>query len=339
MATASDSGNGNCFSCTKPWQKSNNICGLNPENTITSVAMRGELAEDIIAVGSDQMGSITTVRHFLFSCAPTSLLQGLSNGVKGILGLGRSRIALPSQLATTLGFHRKFAVCLSSSAGVILTGDGHSTGTDIFKSLTYTPLITNQAGTLEQYYINVKSIKINGKRLSLNTSLLSMDQKGYGGTKISTVVPYTTLESTIYDTFVKAYSKTATSMNMTRVAPVAPFRVCFSTEGLDTTPVGPTVPTIDLVLQSEMVKWRIYGRNSMVKVSNEVMCLGFLDGGLNSRNSIVIGGYQLEDNLLEFNLVYQLTTEALTFFLRPILSVPFSYSMIFLYLQYDIFEI
>lgn len=40
----------------------------------------------------------------------------------------------------------------------------------------------------------------------------------------------------------------------------------------------------------------------MVEVSDEVMCLGFLDGGSSPRASIVIGGYQLEDNLLEFNL-------------------------------------
>ncbi|KAL3626099.1 GLC7-interacting protein 2 [Castilleja foliolosa] len=32
------------------------------------------------------------------------------------------------------------------------------------------------------------------------------------------------------------------------------------------------------------------------------MCLGFLDGGLSPRTAIVIGGYQLEDNLLQFDL-------------------------------------
>uniref|UniRef100_A0A5B7BX02 Putative basic 7S globulin-like n=1 Tax=Davidia involucrata TaxID=16924 RepID=A0A5B7BX02_DAVIN len=293
MAKGSDSGNDNCFNSNRPCHK-NKQCGLYPENTITRVTTRGELAEDTIAVGSESTGSITAVHHFIFTCAPTSLLQGLASGVKGILGLGRSRIALPSQLATALGFHhRKFTVCLSSSAGVILPGD--LPGTDILKSLMYTPLMTNQDGTiLEHYHINVRSIKINGKRVSLNTSLLVVDQQGYGGTRISTVVPYTTLESTIYDTFTKAYIKIATAMNMTRVASVAPFGVCFRPAAMP--------PTIDLVLQSQMVKWRIYGRNSMVKVSDEVMCLGFLDGGLGSRNSIVIGGYQLEDNLLEFNL-------------------------------------
>ncbi|KAI8566205.1 hypothetical protein RHMOL_Rhmol02G0021800 [Rhododendron molle] len=40
----------------------------------------------------------------------------------------------------------------------------------------------------------------------------------------------------------------------------------------------------------------------MVQVSDEVLCLAFVDGGVNPRTSIVIGGYQLEDNLLKFDL-------------------------------------
>lgn len=153
----------------------------------------------------------------------------------------------------------------------------------------FTPLASN---SLQEHLIGVKSIKINDKRLSLNASLLSLD----GGTRLSTIVPYTTMESTIYATLIKAYIQAAASLNMTRVASVAPFGLCFSSKGID------LVPTIDLVLQSEMVKWRIFGRNSMVRVNDQVMCLGFLDGGLNPRNSIVLGGYQLEDIVLQFDL-------------------------------------
>lgn len=40
----------------------------------------------------------------------------------------------------------------------------------------------------------------------------------------------------------------------------------------------------------------------MVTVSPDVICLGFVDGGVNARTSVVIGGLQLEDNLVEFDL-------------------------------------
>ncbi|CAK9173669.1 unnamed protein product [Ilex paraguariensis] len=277
---------------------------------LTGVVTSGELAEDTIAVELadwHRIGypSVATIHHFLFSCAPTQLLRGLASGVKGILGLAKTRIALPSQLANTFDFQKKFAICLSSSDGAIFAGGGpyvSLSGTDISRTLVYTPFVSNQDHRLEEYFINVKSIRIKGKRLSFNSSLLSVDQQGRGGTKISTTVPYTTFESTIYETFTRAYIMAASSMNMTRVAPVAPFGVCFNSKTIDNTLVGAAVPVIDLVLQSEMVRWKIYGRNSMVMVSDEVMCLGFLDGGLSPKTSIVIGGYQLEDNLLEFDL-------------------------------------
>ncbi|KAK4283649.1 hypothetical protein QN277_000577 [Acacia crassicarpa] len=104
------------------------------------------------------------------------------------------------------------------------------------------------------------------------------------------------MESSIYDTFKKAYVKTASAMNMTRVTSLAPFELCFSSKGID------NVPVIDLVLQGELVKWRIYGRNSMVRLRSDVICLGFVDGGLNPDYPIVIGGYQLADVILQFDL-------------------------------------
>lgn len=281
----------------------NKICALKSENPFTKLAATGELAEDMFAVefiDEVKTSSIAPIHQFLFSCASTSLLQGLARGAKGMLGLGNSRIALPSQLSDTFGFQRKFAICLSSSNGAIISGESpylSLLGHDVSRSMLYTPLISPKDGVLEEYYINVKSIKINGKKLSLNTSLFTMDGEGHGGTKISTICPFTTMKSSIYKTLLETYERLSISVELTKVEPIAPFGLCFSTK------VGePNVPTIDLVLQSEMVKWRIYGRNSMVKVSDDVMCLGFLDGGVNQKASIVIGGHQLEDNLLEFNL-------------------------------------
>lgn len=278
-----------------------NSCNLNPQNTITRMTTSGHLAEEIMTVdyvNSHNSKPISTVQNILFSCAPTVLLHGLANGANGMLGLGRSKISLPSQLSNTLGTRRKFSICLSESDGVIFSGDMTS---DIYRSLMYTPLISKS--TSDDYYISVKSVKVNNKRLALGTK--SID------TKISTVVPYTTMDTTTYDIFVKAFVVAAKYMNMTRV--VAPatttFGVCFSSKRsyyVHKTPASrkcfDVAPTIELVLQSEMVKWKIDGRNSMVKISDEVVCLGIVDGGFNVNREIIIGGYQLEDNLLEFDL-------------------------------------
>ncbi|KAK8487190.1 hypothetical protein V6N13_121372 [Hibiscus sabdariffa] len=265
-------------------------CFVFPNNGMTGLASVGELVEDTLAVDSVdrfKAGEIPTVDHFLFSCAPAFQLQGLASGAKGMVGLGKASISLPSQLSSSIGHPQKFSLCLSPSNGVVLTGNGDAVfGSKITRSLTYTPLVIKQ----NDYFIHVQSIKINGRRVSLQG-------KAKLEAKLSTVVPYTKMESSIFAMFSKAYVEAATGMNMTRVATVAPFGLCFSSEG-----GGNRVPEIELILQSEMVKWRIQGRNSMVKVSGESMCVGVLDGGPEQSSPIVMGGLQMEDNLLEFDI-------------------------------------
>ncbi|MQM08403.1 hypothetical protein Taro_041259 [Colocasia esculenta] len=293
----------------------NDVCLLSPHNPFIRTTMIGDLGWDVLAVnstnGSTSTG-ISVVPQFLFSCAPEFLLQGLARGAKGIIALGKTRIALPSQLAAEFSFDRKFAICLSSSSsypGVIFFGDGPyviQPGVDVSRLLTYTPLITNPVSTAAtyllgdpsyEYFIGVKSIKVDEKRVPLNATLLSIDRDGVGGTKISTVDPYTVLETSIYNAVTEVFVQAAAERNITRMAAVAPFGVCFDAGTIRGSRVGAMVPTVDLVLQQESVYWRMWGANSMVQVRQDLLCLGLVDGGTRPRTSIVIGGRQLEDNL------------------------------------------
>lgn len=103
------------------------------------------------------------------------------------------------------------------------------------------------------------------------------------------------------DEFVKA----AESRNITRVTPVAPFEACFDAKTVTEGIRGPDVPVIDLVLQNKNVYWTFHGSNSMVGVGNNVTCLAFVEGKINvpgPTTSIVVGGYQMENYLLEFDV-------------------------------------
>ncbi|KAK8340112.1 hypothetical protein V6Z11_A08G081100 [Gossypium hirsutum] len=307
---------GDCFDGPRP-RCNNNTCVVEPGNTVTNTAGPGEVAQDVVSLQSTNgrnPGRVVTVPRFLFACAPTSLLQGLANGVVGMAGFGRHRIGLPSQFSAAFSFRRKFSICLSSTNGVIFFGDGPYVflpGVDALESLTFTPLFINPISTAPsfplgepsaEYFIGVKSIKVNEKPVSLNTTLLSINSEGVGGTKISIVNPYTTLEASIFKAVTEAFINKAAGRNITRVAGVAPFEVCFSSRNIVGTRLGAAVPSIDLVLQNENTFWRIFGANSMVKFSWEVTCLGFVNGGSNPQTSIVIGGYQLEDTFLQFDL-------------------------------------
>lgn len=304
---------GECYSGPKPGCN-NNTCSLFPYNPIIRTSTSGELAQDVVSIQSTNgfnPGRVVSVPNLLFTCGSTFLLEGLSSGAKGLAGLGRTKIGLPSQFAAAFSLKRKFAICLSSNGVVFFGAEPYVFGIDVSKSLIYTPLFINPVSTAgthfegeksAEYFIGVKSIRINDKAVPFNTSLLSIDSHGVGGTKISTVNPYTVLHTSIYNSLVDAFVKALA--NVPRVAAVAPFGACFNSSHITSTRVGPLVPAIDLVLQSKDVYWSISGANSMVQVRSDVLCLGFVDGGVEPRTSIVIGGYQLEDNLLQFDLAY-----------------------------------
>jgi len=322
-----------CITCTNHPLKTgctNNTCGVQPYNPFAGFFVSGDVGQDTLSsVHSTTRARAPSNLHvpdFVSSCVypdkfgVEGFLLGLARGKKGVLGLANTAISLPAQLATKFKLQRKFALCLPSASkfkklGDLFLGGGpyYLPPHDASKFLIYTPLLTNPHSTgpifdddrSSEYFIGVKSIKVDGKIVNFNTSLLSIDEQGNGGTKLSTVIPYTTLHSSIYQPLVNAFVKKAAVRKMKRVASVKPFGACFDSGTVGNGVAGPNVPTIDLVLGGG-VQWRIYGANSMVKVKKNVQCLGFVDGGLEPGSpvatSIVIGGYQMEDNLVEFDL-------------------------------------
>ncbi|XP_010492955.1 PREDICTED: basic 7S globulin-like [Camelina sativa] len=209
--------------------------------------------------------------------------------LKGTIGLANTHLSIPTQLVSMYKLPPKMALCLPSTeksktySGDLWIGKGEYYYLPYLKDVSTifasTPLINDKSG---EYLIDVKSIQIGGK----NVPIL------HGATKISTLAPYTVLETSIYKALVTDFFGNA---KMAKAPAVKPFGACFSSNG------GRGAPVIDLVL-SGGAKWRIYGSNSLVNVNKKVVCLGFVDGGVNPKNPIVIGGFQMEDNLVEFDL-------------------------------------
>ncbi|KAK6130328.1 hypothetical protein DH2020_035920 [Rehmannia glutinosa] len=310
---------GDCWDGPRPGCN-NNTCSNVVYNTVDRSGQIGDLGTDVVALQStdgSNPGPIVRVPNLLFSCGSLFLGENLANGVKGIAGFGRTETSLPSLLSPALGIDKKFAICLSSSKGVAFLGDAPYTllpNVIISSRLVYTPLLINPVSTVHpiikefpdkswpsmEYFIGVKSVKVNGQIVPLSPNLLKIGPKGNGGTKISTTSPYKVLQTSIYNAITKAFTKAISKVP--RVGPVASFGTCYKASSLGSTRLGPAVPSIELVLGNN-VTWTIFGANSMVAVNNsEVLCLGFVDGGKKPRTSIVIGGHQIEDNLLEFDV-------------------------------------
>ncbi|MED6143858.1 hypothetical protein PIB30_009934 [Stylosanthes scabra] len=330
-----------CNSCDGPFRPicSNNTCSANILNPLAKGIFTGNTGEDVLAVAG------TTVSGLLTGCTDIegftreykvmqdyqdypelpppprpNLMQGLPPSAKGIVGLARTQLSLPTQISSLFKLSRKFSLCLTSSnkhgLGNLYIGATPRTTAkklDVSMIMQSTDLIINPVSTAPiyrdgdasyEYFISVKSIKIGGKVLNLNTSLLSIDKQGNGGTKLSTMDAFTKLHSAIYKPLVREFVKQASNKKMKKVESVKPFEACYDFKSLGRTKTGFDVPTIDLVLGNG-VQWRIYGGNSMVLVKKTVACLGVVDGGDPefAMTSVVIGAHQLEENLLEFDLI------------------------------------
>nr|VDD52981.1 unnamed protein product [Brassica oleracea] len=95
-----------------------------------------------------------------------------------------------------------------------------------------------------------------------------------GGTKISNIIPYTLLETSIYKALAKAFVGKAQKRKA-----VYPFTDCFSYKNFGgKSPMEKETPVISLVLAGG-VHWNTYGPNSLVKVKKTVFCLAFVDAG------------------------------------------------------------
>ncbi|CAI9107889.1 OLC1v1007369C1 [Oldenlandia corymbosa var. corymbosa] len=316
---------GNCFKKRGP-ACFNNSCEFYSENSVTQKAAVGDLLVDTFWLNATDVGNpgivdLGGIIDFTFSCGTTKLLTGLATGVTGLAALGRFNFSIPADMSRAFSSPWVFAICLPSSP----SGDGAAVfnsygpyilspaGIDVSKSMIYTPLLLNPIGGTvrtypnrpsDEYFIGVTGVRVNGKSVPVNKTLLEINKRtGFGGTKITTSTPYAVLQTSIFKALTAAFKEAASVMKLKPISPVGPFSLCYAADKIPRTRVGPAVPTIDLVLQSNSVFWRIFEANSMVNVGEHAMCLGFLDGGVEPRTSIVIGGLQIEDNLLQFDLV------------------------------------
>ncbi|KAF3541369.1 hypothetical protein F2Q69_00020295 [Brassica cretica] len=102
-------------------------------------------------------------------------------------------------------------------------------------------------------------------------------------------------DTSIYRALVKAF------VGKAQRKAVYPFRDCFSYKSFGgKSLLGKKTPVISFVLGGG-AKWDIYGTNSLVMVNKTIMCLAFVDARNDPRFPIEMGGYQMEDHLVEFD--------------------------------------
>lgn len=110
------------------------------------------------------------------------------------------------------------------------------------------------------------------------------------------------METSIYKAFINIFVNELKITNVTIVKTIAPFKVCVDPRTFPGSRGSDGVPWIHFELAGASQPWTLIGGNSFVPVKKDVSCLAIMDGGNKPRTSIVIGGYQLEDNLVQIDL-------------------------------------
>nr|GEX39876.1 basic 7S globulin 2-like [Tanacetum cinerariifolium] len=271
-------------------------CPVNVVNPITGSCGQALLNYDEFTVNTSNGRNVFTGLYGAYpnaACAPSSEFQSFPANVSGVMALSSSPYALPAYLFEPL--KRIVALCLPSTVsapGVMLYGTGPygllpRSDVDVRSLLTFTPLINHPDSF--GYFIGVNAIVIKLRSVDLPTNTT---------TKLSTVEPYTTLRTDIYQAMVRRFIKV--TQRIPPAKPVAPFGLCFSTSN-NGTQVSIKVPDIDFILP-EGKKWTISTANSIKQITKDVACLAFVDGGATSEPAMVIGTFQYEDNFLVFDL-------------------------------------
>ncbi|KAF8077480.1 hypothetical protein N665_1034s0019 [Sinapis alba] len=257
---------------------------------VTPVLTTGRVVQDRATI------SKASLHRFTFSCAEEKRLQGLSPQLAGVLGLSPGQFPFWRQVTSAFNIIPKFALCLpSSGTGHFYIGGARFNGGDNPVPMSLTPLKNIGSGN---YIVSVQSIYVGGSALSLKPSLLE------GGAKLSTVVPYTVLQTDIYNALARSFTQKATKIGMFEAPGSEPFTDCFD-EGASTRNKRglKNVPVIEIGVPGKAgeVKWSFHGENTVVRVLETVICLAFVDGGKKPKESIVIGTHQLQDYMIDFD--------------------------------------
>ncbi|XP_037418443.1 chitinase CLP-like [Triticum dicoccoides] len=289
-------------------------CTAHPHNPVSGDTASGDMTRVTLSAnatdGRNPLGPVSFTA--VTSCALDSLLAGLPVGAVGVAGLARSGLAFPAQVSRTQGVANSFVLCLPSGQGngVAIFGGGPlfaANGRSITELLgSGTPL--RKHGESPGYYISAsRGIAVDGARVPLDS---------YAPLTIgfSTTIPYAELRHDVYRPLINAFDQAMERQGaITTGARVpspaaAPFELCYNSSRLSPTRFGYFVPTVELMLEGGR-NWTVFGINSMAQVNRATACFAFVEmkagdkswyGGV-AAPAVVLGGFQMQQNLLMFD--------------------------------------
>ncbi|CAM0884788.1 unnamed protein product [Alopecurus aequalis] len=283
-------------------------CTAHPHNPVAGdTAPSGDMTRSTLSAnatdGRNPLGPVSFTA--VTSCAPDSLLAKLPAGAVGVAGLGRSALAFPAQVARKQSVPNTFALCLPSAG----TGVGIFGGGPLFLIPPERPAITSAlADTPLRKYRESPGYFISASRgIAVNQAQVPPDPYVPLAIGLSSTIRYTELRADVYRPFIRAFDQAMGQNARVPPEPYAPFELCYDSSKLFSTRLGYGVPQVDLMLDGG-ANWTVFGGNSMAQVDGHTACFAFVEmkegkkwyGG-RAAPAVVIGGFQMEDNLVVFD--------------------------------------
>ena len=209
---------------------------------------------------------------FVIGCGEEN--DGKFFGEAGLLGLGRSSIALPSQ--TSSKYRNLFSYCLPASP----SSTGHlSFGGEVSNAAKFTPITTKFQ---ELYGLDVAGISVGGRKLAIDASVFRT-----GGTVIDSGTTLTFLPSTAYSALSSAFQEMMKNYTLTNGT--SGFQLCYDFSKHANDPI--TIPKISIFFEGG-VEVDIDGSGIMFPVNGlEEVCLAFIDNR-NDKGIAIFGNLQ-----------------------------------------------
>ncbi|OIW11339.1 hypothetical protein TanjilG_31107 [Lupinus angustifolius] len=244
---------------------------------------------------------------FLVGCSLLSIRQP-----SGIAGFGRGLESLPSQMGL-----KRFSYCLVShkfddspeNSDLVLqigsSGDRKTSG------LSYTPFQKNpevNSVFREYYYVNLKKIRVGGKRVKIASGLLEPDFNGNGGTIVDSGSTFTFMERPVFELVAQEFEKQM--KNNTRAKEVetrSGLSPCFT---VDASGGDIALPELTFGFKGG-AKMALPAANYFSFVNNEsVVCLTIVSDDATGPAkaggpAIILGNYQQQNFYVEYDLENQ----------------------------------
>ncbi|XP_065880206.1 aspartyl protease family protein 2 [Euphorbia lathyris] len=244
-------------------------------------------------------GRLKKLNNLAFGCGfkiSGPSLTGPSFGdAHGVMGLGRSPISFSSQLGRRFG--NKFSYCLmdynlSPPPTSFLMIGGVRTEVSKNRSINFTPLLVNPLSPTF-YFINIKTVSVNGVRLKINPSVWSIDDSGNGGTIIDSGTTLSFVAQPAYNAILSAFKRKVKQPSPAELTPG--FDLCINVSGIS----RPVLPRLSFRLAGGSV-FSPPPRNYFLETGDGVRCLA-IQAGNSVGGFSVIGNLMQQGYLLEFD--------------------------------------